>query len=155
VIIFGTKVRHKVIGEGKFFCPKCQAQRAYLHKRASRYVTLYFLPVAPMGKLGEFIECQTCGVAFEMSVLNIKGPVQPRPTQVTLAQLINTVPNRLNAGVPVEYILRDLTGAGVDRDVALNMINPHLSSGRKTCEACGLTYANGVTACAECQQPLN
>jgi uncharacterized OB-fold protein len=154
VIVFGTKVRHKVIGEGKFFCPKCQAQRAYFHKQASRYFTLYFLPVFPTGKLGEFIECQTCGTAFEMSVLNIKGPARPRSSQTTLAQLINTVPDRLKAGVPVEFVLRDLTGAGVDRDVALNMINPHLSAGRKTCETCGLTYANGVAACAECHQPL-
>jgi hypothetical protein len=155
VIIFGTKVRHKVIGEGKFFCPKCQAQRTYLHKRASRYLTLYFLPVVPAGKLGEFVECQTCGVAFEMSVLDLKGSAQPRAPQVTLAQLINTVPDRLEAGMPVEYILRDLTGAGVDRDVALNMINPHLGAGRKTCETCGLTYAAGVATCAECKQPLS
>ena len=155
MIIFGTRVRHKVIGEGKFFCPKCQAQRAYVHKRASRYFTLYFLPVFPMGKLGEFVECQTCGVAFEMNVLNIKGPVRPRPQQASLAQLINSVPNRLKAGVPMEYLLRDLTGSGVDRDVALNMINPHLSAGRKTCVTCGLTYAAEVTVCAECKQPLS
>jgi transcription elongation factor Elf1 len=155
VIIFGSKVRHKVLGEGKFFCPKCQAQRAYVHKRASRYFTLYFLPVIPMGKLGEFVECQTCGTAFETGVLNVKGPVQPRPAQATLVQLINTVPDRLDAGVPVEYLVRDLTGAGVDRDVALTMINPHLSAGRKTCEACGLTYAAGVAACTECKQPLS
>ena len=154
MIVFGSKVRHKIIGEGKFFCPKCQAQRAYFHKQASRYFTLYFLPVFPTGKLGEFIECQTCGVAFEMSVLNIKGPARPRPQQATLAQMINTVPERLKAGVPVEYVLRDLTGAGVDRDVALDMINPHLSAGRTTCDTCGLTYAATVTQCAECQRPL-
>jgi transcription elongation factor Elf1 len=155
VIIFGTRVRHKVIGEGKFFCPKCQTQRPYQHKRASRYFTLYFLPVFPMGKMGEFIECQMCGTAFEMSVLNIKGPVQLRPQQATLAQLINSVPERLKAGVPVEYLLRDLTAANVDRDVALNMINPHLTAGRRTCQACGLTYAAGVVMCAECEQPLS
>jgi transcription elongation factor Elf1 len=155
VIIFGTRVRHKVIGEGKFFCPKCQTQRLYQHKRASRYFTLYFLPIFPVGKLGEFVECQTCGVAYEMSVLNLKGPVQPRPQQATLAQMINSIPNRLKSGIPVEYILRDLTSTGVDRDAALSMVNPHLAAGRKTCETCGLTYAAGVTTCAECKQPLS
>jgi hypothetical protein len=155
VITFGTRVRHKVIGEGKFFCPKCQSQRDYQHKRASRYFTLYFIPVFPMGQLGEFVECQTCGVAFETSVLNLRGPAQPRPQPVNLAQLINAIPGRLNTGVPVEYLMRDLTGAGVDRDVAQNLNNPHLAAGRKTCATCGLTYAAGVAVCAECKQPLN
>ncbi|RPJ02596.1 MAG: zinc-ribbon domain-containing protein [Chloroflexi bacterium] len=155
MIIFGTRVRHKVLGDGKFFCPRCQAQRSYLHKRASRYFTLYFIPIIPMGTLGEFIECQACGGTFEMSVLNQRGPAQPRPQAVNVAQMINTVPDRLKSGVPVEFLMRDLTAAGVDRDVAQSLINPHLAAGRKTCASCGLTYAAGVTTCASCKQPLS
>jgi hypothetical protein len=154
MIIFGTRVRHKVVGEGQFFCPKCQAQRPYKHKRATRYFTLYFLPIFPMGQLGEFVECQTCGIAFETRVLTLKGPAQPRPQMTNLAQMINTIPDRLRAGVPAEYLARDLTAAGVDRDVAMNMINPHLIAGRKTCATCNLTYAASVMICAECKKPL-
>jgi transcription elongation factor Elf1 len=156
-IIFGTKVRQQVIGEGQFFCPKCQSQRAYQHKKASRYFSLYFIPIFPMGKLGEFVECQTCGIAFEPAVLQIRGPVRARhqttPTE-NLAQIINSVPARLNRGVPVEYLARDLTAAGVDRDVVMSMIDPHLTSGRKTCQACGLTYAESVSVCSECGESL-
>jgi hypothetical protein len=74
---------------------------------------------------------------------------------VNVAQLINTVPDRLRSGVPAEFLMRDLTAAGVDRDVAQNLINPHLTAGRKTCESCGLTYAAGVATCASCDQPLS
>ncbi len=155
MIIFGTRVRHKVLGDGKFFCPRCQAQRSYLHKRASRYFALYFVPIIPMGTIGEFIECQTCKTAFEMSVLNQKGPVPSRAQSANVAQMINTVPDRLKSGVPVEFLMRDLTAAGLDRDVVLSLINPHLAAGRKTCESCGLTYAAGVTTCASCNQPLS
>jgi transcription elongation factor Elf1 len=154
VIIFGTRVRHKVIGEGQFFCPKCQARRAYKHKRASRYFALYFVPLIPMGQLGEFVECQACGTAFEPGVLQMKAPVQPRPAQGGLAQMLNTLQTRLDGGTPVEFLLRDLTAAGLDRDVALEMIAKHLSDGRKTCSTCGLTYAATATTCAECHQPL-
>ncbi len=156
-IIFGTKVRQQIIGEGQFYCPKCQSQRAYIHKKASRYLSLYFIPIIPMGKLGEFVECQTCGTTFEPSVLQVRGPVRARhqstPSE-NLVQIINSVPARLNHGVPVEYLARDLTAAGVDRDVVMSMIEPHLAAGRKMCEACGLTYAAPATKCAECGNPL-
>jgi uncharacterized OB-fold protein len=72
-----------------------------------------------------------------------------------VAQLINTAPDRLKSGLPVEFLLRDLTAAGIDRDVALSLINPQLAAGRKTCATCGLTYVAGVTTCASCHQPLS
>ncbi len=153
-IVFGTRVRHKVIGEGQFFCPKCQATRAYQHKKASRYFALYFVPLIPMGQLGEYVECQTCGVAFEPVVLTQKFALPQRTTQPDLAKLLNAIPDRLKNGTPVEYLYRDLTAAGLDRDAALNMLNLHLKDGRKTCQTCGLSYAATVTVCAECHQPL-
>jgi len=107
-----------------------------------------------MGTLGEYVECQTCGVAFEPAALTMKAPPQPRLTQANLAALLNSLGSRLNAGVPVEYLVRDLTAAGLDRDVALEMITPHLAAGRKTCPTCNLTYAASVATCAGCHQPL-
>ena len=154
MIIFGTRVRYKVIGEGQFFCPRCQTRRAYQHKRASRYFALYFVPLIPMGQLGEFVECQTCHAIFEPGVLQIKAPAQPRPAQGSLAQMLNTLQVRLDGGTPVEFLLRDLTAAGLDRDVALGMIDRYLAGERKTCKACGLTYAKSASTCAECHQPL-
>lgn len=108
-----------------------------------------------MGKLGEYVECQTCGTAFEPRVLTMKVlPSQPRAAQPNVVTQINTLANRLNAGTPVEYLVHDLTGTGLDRDVALNMVNAHLAAGRKTCVPCGLTYAATVDTCSECHQPL-
>lgn len=157
-IIFGTRVRHQEIGEGQFYCPKCRAQRSYKHKRATRYFSLYFVPLIPFGKLSEFVECQTCGVAFEPAVLQARGPVSARhqatPPTASLPQLINTLPDRLKAGTPVDYLVRDLTAAGVDRDAALAMVTPHLGDGQTTCPACGLSYAVSVAACAECGRGL-
>jgi hypothetical protein len=68
--------------------------------------------------------------------------------------MLNTLQTRLDGGTPVEFLLRDLTAAGLDRDLALGMIDQHLAAGRKTCHTCGLTYAASATACAECHQPL-
>jgi hypothetical protein len=107
-----------------------------------------------MGKLGEYVECQTCGVAFEPAVLTQKHAAPARPAQADLAKLINSIPAQLQGGKPVEYVTRDLTAAGVDRDAALAMIKAHLPEGRRTCERCGLSYAPAVKVCAGCQQPI-
>lgn len=155
MIIFGTRVRHKVIGEGQFFCPRCQARRAYVHKQASRYFALYFIPVFPMGQLGEFVECATCGTAFELGVLQLKAAPRSRSGPNDLSRLINSLGDRLSGGTPAEYLVRDLTAAGLDPDIAQDLVGKQLTNGRRECRACGLTFAPTVTACAECGNPLS
>lgn len=151
MIIFGTKARQKTVGAGQFYCPRCQVQRAYERKKARRYFTLYFIPVIPMDELGEFVECQTCHMAFTPDVLSMK----PAPRKLTVTEMLNTVKKLLEVdAMPVEYLVRDLTAAGLDREVALATIRDQIGDGRKTCPNCGLTYAPAVTTCSECQQPL-
>lgn len=153
-IIFGTRVRQSPVGEGEFICPSCRAPRKYNKTKATRWFTLYFIPVIPLGTVGEFVQCQTCGVTFKPAVLDMKVSLQAaQPTQRDLASLINAVPQQLAEGQPVEYLVRDLTGAGVDRDAALAMLKPHLSNGISKCESCGLTYAASVKTCPQCNQP--
>lgn len=153
-IIFGTRVSQRPIDEGKFVCPSCRAQRNYTKTKATRWFTLYFVPLIPLGTVGEFVQCQTCGVTFKPAVLDMRiQPQAVQPSQRDLASLINTVPQRLAQGQPVEYVVRDLTGAGVDRDAALAMLKPHLSNGVSKCESCGLTYAPTVKTCPQCKNP--
>lgn len=154
MIIFGSRVRYKVLGEGQFFCPHCRAQRTYTHKKASRYFTLYFLPLIPMGQLGEFVQCQTCNMAFKPDVLQPGFQRQAQQKPADLAKQLNTLSERLAAGTPVEYLVRDLTASGVDRDVAVGMVESSLGAARKFCDSCGLTYAANVERCAGCGKPV-
>jgi hypothetical protein len=155
VIIFGSRVRHKTIREGEFFCPKCQATRRYEYKQATRFFTLYFIPIVPIQRLGEFVECQTCGIAFEPAVLSLRGrpAAAPRPSE-DLAALMNSVKPRLEKGYPVDYMIRDLTAASLDLDVARGLIDSAIGPGRKKCAACGLSYASVVGTCTECGRAL-
>jgi len=154
VIVFGTRIRAKVISEGQFFCPHCQAQRSYWRKRATRYFALYFVPVFPLGQLGEFVECQTCHLAFEPAVLERKLSASKPGRTDDLAQMLNTLAERVAAGAPVEYLVRDLTAAGLERDLAVELVNKHLSAGQKRCAGCGLSYSTAATVCAVCGKPL-
>jgi transcription elongation factor Elf1 len=146
MIIFGTSNRFKTVQSGTFYCPHCQTTRNYELKQGKRYFSLYFVPLIPMGDLGQFVECQTCHLTFHPDILNLK---QPAP-KLTLADQLNAVKGRLLDGAPVEYVVRDLNSAGLDRDVALNLVNASVGSGRKFCRNCNLSYAPNIASCAEC-----
>ena len=56
--------------EGQFLCPQCANNQNYKHKKVTRFFTLYFIPLIPLGKAGEFVECQTCKGTFVPRVLD-------------------------------------------------------------------------------------
>lgn len=149
-IVFGTRVKTEVVGEGEFFCPSCQKQRKYLRKKGKNYFALYFVPLIPMGEASEIIECQHCGRSYNPDVLKQKLS-KPHPE---VARLLNTVKSRLTNGYPVEYMVRDLTDDGVDLDVARNIVDMAIGKERKRCPDCELTYAPNVLACADCDRTL-
>ena len=153
MIIWGSKVRSKKLDEGQFYCPRCQTTRPYHYKRAARYFTLYFIPLIPIKDLGEFVECQSCGSAFEPAVLHAR-PAQASASGGQLAAMLNTLKSRLEEGYPTEYAVRDLTAARLDRDVALKAVTDAIGKTRKTCPNCNLTYAPTVLACRECGRTL-
>lgn len=70
MIIFGTRGVKSTLNQGQFNCPQCESTRAYKHKKVTRFFTLYFIPLIPLGRLGEFVECQACKGTFIPNVLN-------------------------------------------------------------------------------------
>lgn len=70
MIIFGTRGVKSTMEEGEFMCPQCATNEAYKHKKVTRFFTLYFIPLIPLGKAGEFVECQNCQGTFVPRVLD-------------------------------------------------------------------------------------
>lgn len=71
MIIWGSKAKESQIGSGTFFCPNCMADSPYSHMRVSRYFTLYFIPLFPTSKLGEYVRCRSCNSELSDAVLSI------------------------------------------------------------------------------------
>ncbi len=150
MIIFGTRNRFTTVESGEFYCPNCQQKCPYEWKRGKRYFALYFVPLIPMDNLGEFVECGHCHQLFSVDILKQKMPLEA----LSPSDLLNAVEKRLAIGEPIEWIIRDLTKAGIDRDVALRLVQTYTGDARALCATCGLSYAPHISQCAECYRPL-
>lgn len=71
LLIFGLAVFFRTVGEGDFHCPNCGGDRHYRRRVARRWFTLFFLPVIPLNRVGEVIECRTCRGRFDLAVLRM------------------------------------------------------------------------------------
>ena len=69
-IVFGWRGITYTIGKGSFHCPGCGCQQMYRHRRSRRFFTLYFIPLIPLDKIGEFVECQICLQKWQPLVLS-------------------------------------------------------------------------------------
>ena len=68
--IFGTRGVTTTGQQGQFHCPECGEKRPYAVKRVRRFFTLYFIPLIPLGLLGEYVECGSCKGSFKPDVIH-------------------------------------------------------------------------------------
>lgn len=64
MIIWGSRGITSSTSTGEFHCPRCGPSRTYAHQEVRRWFTLYFIPLIPLDKAGEYIECRQCGGTF-------------------------------------------------------------------------------------------
>lgn len=69
MIIYGYRNRKIDVATGAFQCPRCQAQRIFKRQRIDRYFTLFFIPLFRLGRVGEYVECQTCFTTYKPEIL--------------------------------------------------------------------------------------
>ena len=70
MIIFGTRGVTGTKQKGTFHCPQCGTESDFAKKRVRRFFTLYFIPLIPLDKLGEYVECSNCEGTFQLNVLD-------------------------------------------------------------------------------------
>lgn len=70
LLIFGTKIRERILQVVLFACPQCGVDRQGARVSLRRWFTLFFLPIVPLGELGEAVRCDTCRRMFDTDVLD-------------------------------------------------------------------------------------
>lgn len=69
-LVWGWKVRSKVLATLNFFCPHEGGDRAGRRMQARKWFTLYWIPAIPLKVLGEYVECTACGHTYDLAVLD-------------------------------------------------------------------------------------
>jgi hypothetical protein len=80
LIIFGLRVFYRTLGQGTFHCRRCGGDREFRHRAGRRWFTLFFIPVIPLNKVGEHVQCTTCKTRYVTDVLS-----QPTNAQMQAA----------------------------------------------------------------------
>jgi tellurite resistance protein len=91
LIIFGLRVFYRTIGQGAFHCQRCGGDREYRHRAGRRWITLLFIPVIPLTRVGEHVKCAACGTWYRMGVLALP----------TAAQMLAALPAGMRAAATV------------------------------------------------------
>lgn len=92
LLIFGFKIRLTTVASLVFFCPACGGDRAGARREARRWFTLFWIPVIPLKRVGEVVECETCHSRFDPVVAD-------RPTTSDLASVLANAVRALTAMV--------------------------------------------------------
>ena len=69
LIIWGLRVFYRTIGQGTFHCRRCGGDRQYRLRSGRRFFTLFFIPVIPLNKVGEHVQCLTCKTKYHTNAL--------------------------------------------------------------------------------------
>ena len=104
IIIWGLRVIYRTLGRGVFFCRRCGGDREYRHRAGRRYITVFFIPLVPLTKTGEHVQCLSCKTRYVTEVLALPTTVE---MQVALfAGLRAVVAVILRAGDPGSPLAR-------------------------------------------------
>jgi hypothetical protein len=117
LILWGLRVIYRTLGRGVFFCRRCGGDREYRHRAGRRYITVFFIPLVPLMKTGEHVQCLTCKTRYVTEVLRLPTTVQMQVALIAgMRALVAVI---LRAGDPASPLasrraLDAVTGAGDD-----------------------------------------
>ena len=71
MILIGTMNLTRTEDTGQFYCPNCRNHQEYRLRARRPFLTLYFVPVVPIGGKERFIDCRLCRQHWDVSVLEL------------------------------------------------------------------------------------
>jgi hypothetical protein len=76
MLIWGLCVIYRKLGQGVFFCRRCGGDREYRQRTGRRFILVFFIPLIPLARTGEHVQCLTCKTRYVTEVLKLPTTVQ-------------------------------------------------------------------------------
>jgi hypothetical protein len=116
LIILGLRVFYRTMAQDMFYCRRCGGDREYRHRAGRRWFTVFFLPVIPLNRVGEHVQCTTCRTRYVPDVLS--QPTTARMQAALPAGMRAAVSAMLRSGDPSSPVSRQraieaVIGSGV------------------------------------------
>lgn len=70
MILVGTMNWASTRSHGLFRCPQCGDTQQFRLRASRPFLTLYFIPVLPIGSLQQYVECRQCKNSYEPEILS-------------------------------------------------------------------------------------
>lgn len=119
-LLFGSDALARPVGRGRFFCPQCAEERDFERVVVRRALRLFSVPILPLGRYGEFVECGECRSTFRPEVLAYRGAAPAEYHDVMKRVLaVMVVSDGTVRGSEVETVRRvfeAITGITLGRD---------------------------------------
>ncbi len=71
MILIGTMNLTRTRETGQFYCPTCRCAQEYRLRSRRPFLTLYFIPVVPIGAAEWFVDCRGCRDKWDPTVLQM------------------------------------------------------------------------------------
>ena len=107
LLIFGLRVYFRTIGQGTFHCQRCGGDRPYRLKSGRRWIHVFFIPIIPLGQVGEYVQCTECGTRYGSDVLQLP----------TMAQMQAALPAGMRAAATAMLLAGDRGSSAARRRV--------------------------------------
>jgi hypothetical protein len=109
--LLGLHFYFRVTGRGTLHCERCGGDREYRQCAGRRWVRLAFIPVIPLDRVTEHVQCVSCGTRYRMEVLALP----------TAAQMQAALPAGMRAAVTAMLMAGD-PGSGLARAHAIEVV---------------------------------
>lgn len=81
MILVGTMNWASTRSRGLFRCPQCGDTQQFRVRASRPFLTLYFIPVLPIGGLQHYVECRQCKNSYEPEILSANMATSHLSTQ--------------------------------------------------------------------------
>lgn len=134
ILFFGWRIVFRSIGRGSFHCPHESADRDYRLRAARRWFHLFWVPVIPLKRFGEVVECEACQSRYEVDVLRIP----------TAASIADGIARAMRMAI-VDVLRATSAISTIQHNTAMTILRrylPNLSDLDLACDMTGLDTAS-------------
>lgn len=71
MLVLGVGVRYRPVADGIVHCERCGGDRPYRRWSGRRFFHLLFVPVAPLDRTGEHVQCTICKTCYRVELLAV------------------------------------------------------------------------------------